>query len=101
MDCWKVGCLGAPPTPPDRESAARGRGAVRRRYPPDARKPRIGLSSSMVGGTAHQSAGDRQHLLLQALHPDWAQRPLPNEQPGQHRWSEESAERPGAPPTVH
>jgi hypothetical protein len=53
------------------------------------------------GGPAHQGAGDRQHLLLQALHPDRAQRPRPNEQHGQHRWSEGRAERPGAPPTVH
>ncbi len=37
---------GRPPTPPDREPAARGRGAVRRRYPPDARNP----------GSVHQAA---------------------------------------------
>ena len=49
MDCWKVVLPGRPSTPPDREPAARGRGAVRRRYPPDARKPRLGLSSSRVG----------------------------------------------------
>ena len=49
MDCWKVALPGRPPTPPDREPAARGRGAVRRRYPPDASKPRLGLSSSRVG----------------------------------------------------
>lgn len=49
MDCWKVVLPGRPPTPPDREPAARGRGAVRRRYPPDASKPRLGLSSSRVG----------------------------------------------------
>ena len=49
MDCWKVVLPGRPPTPPDREPAARGRGAVQRRYPPDASKPRLGLSSSRVG----------------------------------------------------
>ena len=49
MDCWKVVLPGRPLTPPDREPAARGRGAVRRRYPPDASKPRLGLSSSRVG----------------------------------------------------
>ena len=49
MDCWLVVLPGRPPTPPDREPAARGRGAVRRRYPPDASKPRLGLSSSRVG----------------------------------------------------
>ena len=37
----------------------------------------------------------------QALHPDRTQRPRPNERPGQHRWTEERAERPGAAPTVH
>ena len=65
MDCWKVVLLGRPSTPPDREPAARGRGAVRRRYPPDARKPRLGLSSSRED-RPHQGAGDRQHLLLAA-----------------------------------
>jgi hypothetical protein len=49
MDCWKVVLPGRPPTPPDRESAARGRSAVRRRCPPDARKPRLGLSISREG----------------------------------------------------
>ena len=38
----------------------------------------------------------------QALHPDRrTQRPRPNEPPGQHRWSDEGAERPGAAPTMH
>jgi len=37
----------------------------------------------------------------QANHPDQAQRPRPNEQPGQHRWSEGRDERRGAAPTVH
>ena len=101
MDCWKVVLLGRPPTPPDREPAARGRGAVRRRYPPEARKPRLGLSISRED-RPHQGAGDRQHLLLQPLHPDRrTQRPRPNEPPGQHRWSDEGAERPGAAPTMH
>lgn len=50
MNYWKVVLPGRPPTPPDREPAARGRGAVRRRYPPDARKPRLGSSSSSREG---------------------------------------------------
>jgi hypothetical protein len=50
MDCWLVVLPGRPPTPPDREPAARGRGAVRRRYPPVARMPRLGSSSSSREG---------------------------------------------------
>jgi len=37
-------------TPPDIAPATRGRGAVRRRYQPDARKPRLGSSSSSKVG---------------------------------------------------
>jgi len=65
MDCWKVVLPGRPSIPSDREPAARGRGAVRRRYPPEARKPRLGLSISRED-RPHQGAGDRQHLLLAA-----------------------------------
>ena len=49
LDCRMLVLPGRPPTPPVSAPAARGRGAVRRRYPPDARKPRLGSSSSRVG----------------------------------------------------
>ena len=121
MDYCMLVLPGRPPTPPDREPAARGRGAVRRRYPPDARKPRLGSSSSSREGrpirarpipasaarrprSCRPAAGERCRPVSrppQALHPDRAQRLRPNEQHGQHPWSEERAERPGAPPTVH
>ena len=50
------------------------------------------------------AAGERCRPVsrpTQALHPDQAQRPRPNEPPRQHPWSEERAERRGAAPTVH
>jgi hypothetical protein len=119
MDCWKVVLPGRPSIPSDREPAARGRGAVRRRQthasPGSVYRAAAGWAGPTGRGRSpasaarrprgcRQDAGERCRSVsrpTQALHPDRAQRPRPNEQHGQHRWSEGRDERPGAAPTTH